>query len=247
MVVQRDREAVAVAHLSNIPEISLVVPLLNEAENIGTFLDSLSNLRSPKLEIIFVDGGSTDSTVSQLQAFVQNHSNSILLNTDIGRARQMNHGAKAAMGKVLLFLHGDTLLPLNFFDEVGALNKSSRVWGRFDVRFNNPMLGFSVIAWFMNVRSKLTGIATGDQAIFVRREVFQEIGGFADQFLMEDVELSSNLKRHSRPLCIKLPVLTSARKWEQEGIIKTVLLMWRLRIAYKFGQSPQELVKRYYS
>ena len=157
----------------------------------------------------------------------------------------MNAGAAAARGDILLFLHADTRLP-NDTDGLmrDGLARSARVWGRFDVQFDGGRL-FSLIAFLMNLRSRLTGIATGDQGIFVIRSVFESVGGFPPIELMEDIALSARLKHISRPLCLRARVTTSARRWRTHGILNTVLLMWRLRLAFFFGADPARLAQRY--
>jgi rSAM/selenodomain-associated transferase 2 len=158
----------------------------------------------------------------------------------------MNAGAAKASGDVLLFLHADTRLPTAAEHAIlDGLERSGLCWGRFDVRIEgrNPLL--LVVGWLMNLRSRLTGIATGDQAMFVRRQAFETVGRFAEIPLMEDIALSKRLKRVSRPLCIRERVITSGRRWEENGILATVMLMWRLRLAYFFGADPKELARRY--
>ena len=183
-----------------------------------------------------VDGGSADAT-----AALARESSDVVIAAPPGRARQMNAGARAAKGSALLFLHADTRLP-GGADELilGALKASA--WGRFDVSIDgrHPML--PVIAALMNLRSRLTGIATGDQAIFVRREAFP---GFPEIPLMEDVALSKSLRRRSRPQCLRLKVTTSGRRWESRGVLRTIVLMWRLRLAYALGADPARLAERY--
>ena len=159
----------------------------------------------------------------------------------------MNAGAKVAVGENLLFLHADTYLPNTSIYQLEKFSETLFLWGRFDVRLNNSAWPYKIISWFINKRSRLTAISTGDQAIFVRRNVFEQIKGYKQQPLMEDIDLSKRLKLISKPVCLKSRVLTSARKWEKDGLIKTVLLMWRLRLLYALGSNPDKLVKRYYS
>jgi len=188
-----------------------------------------------------VDGGSHDATIQRARLRADH-----VLKAPRGRALQMNAGAEAAHGDVLLFLHADTRLP-DAADHLvlDGLARSGRVWGRFDVTIagGSPLL--AVITWFMNLRSRLTGIATGDQAIFVQREVFRSVGGFPAIALMEDVAFSKRLKRVGRPLTLPQRAVTSARRWETHGVLSTILLMWRLRLAYFFGADPDTLAKRY--
>lgn len=221
--------------------IDIVIPVLNEAGNIAALLESLQSLRTCGHTLTVVDGGSTDGTVNACERYVDE-----IRITGAGRALQMNAGAEARKGDVLLFLHADTRLPADAESCLYGFLTSGRAWGRFDIQLSSPDSRFRVIERMVNWRSRLTGIATGDQAMFVRREVFESLGGFTDIPLMEDVELSSRLRAVSRPFCIGSPVVTSSRKWEREGTLRTVLLMWRLRMDYWRGVSPTDLVKRYY-
>jgi rSAM/selenodomain-associated transferase 2 len=190
-----------------------------------------------------VDGGSTDATAAAVGRFPRVR----MLASPHGRARQMNAGARAARGDVLLFLHADTLLPDGALAAVdAAVGDPGVVAGRFDVRFDSPRPVFRMIAWFMNQRSRWSGISTGDQAIFVRREVFEGLGGYPDMPLMEDVELCRRLKRRGRLAALRLRVTTSARKWEREGAVRTILLMWALRLLYMVGVPPARLHRWYY-
>jgi rSAM/selenodomain-associated transferase 2 len=212
--------------------LSVVVPALNEAAGIRAALEALAPLRARGHEVIVVDGGSTDGT-AQLAAGLCDQ----LLVTAPGRALQMNAGARAASGDMLVFLHADTRLPADF-----AIPDSSR-WGRFDVRIEGRHPLLKLVAWSMNLRSRLTGIATGDQAMFVRRELFP---GFPEIALMEDVALSRLLKRRGAPTCLHEKVVTSGRRWESRGVLRTILLMWSLRLRYFLGTSPDKLARRYY-
>lgn len=190
-----------------------------------------------------MDGGSTDATA----AAAARSPRVCLLAGPRGRARQMNAGARAAGGDVLLFLHADTLLPDGALAAVeAAVGDPGVVAGRFDIRFDNPRPVFRMIAWFMNQRSRWSGISTGDQAIFVRRQVFEALGGYPDMPLMEDVELCRRLKRRGRLAALPLRVTTSARKWEREGAVRTILLMWTLRLLYMAGVPPARLHRWYY-
>jgi rSAM/selenodomain-associated transferase 2 len=221
--------------------LSIVMPVLNEGEGIAGALDALAGMRALGVEVIVVDGGSRDATVQRARMRADR-----VISASRGRALQMNAGAEKSSGDVLLFLHADTRLPADAEHIVlNGLQRSGRTWGRFDVKIDgrNPLL--AVIARLMNIRSRLTGIATGDQAIFVRREAFRAAGGFTAIPLMEDIALSKRLKRVSRPLCLRECVVTSGRRWENHGVLNTVLLMWRLRLAYFFGADPQALARRY--
>ena len=219
--------------------ISIIVPALDEADGIAATLEALAPLRAEGHEVIVVDGGSADATASIASRFADQ-----VVQATRGRARQMNAGAAVAGGHALLFLHADTRLP------EGALRLvlealARRGWGRFDVRIEGRSPWLSVVAFFMNWRSRLTGIATGDQAIFVRREVFAAAGRFPEIPLMEDVELSARLRKISAPACISARAVTSGRRWERRGVLRTVLLMWRLRLAYFLGARPEDLARRY--
>jgi rSAM/selenodomain-associated transferase 2 len=199
--------------------------------------------RFPGTEIVLVDGDSTDLTALIAARWPQVR----LVTSRRGRARQMNAGARAAHGDVLLFLHADTLLPDGALAAVeAAVMVSGVVAGRFDVRFDSPRRVFRMIAWFMNQRSRWSGISTGDQGIFVCREHFEALGGYPDLPLMEDVELCRRLKRRGRLAALRLSVTTSARKWEREGAVRTILLMWSLRFLYMAGVSPDRLHRWYY-
>jgi len=216
--------------------LSVVVPTLNEAAGIESCLAALAPLRARGHEVIVADGGSTDGT-ARLAAPLADR----VLRAPRGRAAQMNAGAASAAGEALVFLHADTFLPPDA-DRAVLEALASHAWGRFDVAIDSDDPRLAVIAYFMNRRSRLTGIATGDQAIFVRRDAFP---GFPPIALMEDVAFSRAMKRISPPACLAARVRTSARRWEKRGIARTVLLMWRLRFAYWRGSDPDELARRY--
>ena len=222
--------------------LSVIVPVLDDAEELDRLLPHL-RVECADAEIIVVDGGSHDRTALVANAWP--HARYLL--SDRGRARQMNAGARAAHGDVLLFLHADTRLPSGGPAAIArALEDPAVAGGRFDVSFASPRPVFRVIAAFMNWRSRLTGIATGDQAIFVRRAVFEALGGYRDIPLMEDVELCARLKRCGRMRCVRSRVITSARKWERDGVLRTIVLMWALRLFYFFGVDPRRLHRWYY-
>jgi rSAM/selenodomain-associated transferase 2 len=216
--------------------LTVVVPALNEAQGIVACLERLAPLRARGHEVIVVDGGSTDAT-ARLAAPLADR----VIAAPRGRAAQMNAGAAAAAGDALLFLHADTRLPPQADRLVGEA-LVAHAWGRFDVAIDSDDPRLAVIAFFINRRSRLTGIATGDQAIFVRRDAF---AGFPPIALMEDVAFSRTMKRVSPPACLAARVVTSARRWERRGVARTVLLMWRLRYDYWRGADPDELARRY--
>jgi rSAM/selenodomain-associated transferase 2 len=222
-------------------KLSIIMPVLNEGDGIAASLDALADLRTLGTELIVVDGGSRDATVEQAQL----RADQVIL-APRGRALQMNAGAEKASGDVLLFLHADTRLPAEADRVVlNGLDRSRRAWGRFEVKIDGRSPLLPVVAWLMGLRSRLTGIATGDQAIFVRREAFQAVGGFPAIALMEDIAMCKRLKRLGRPLCLRACVTTSGRHWEKNGVLSTILLMWRLRFAYFFGADPKKLARQY--
>jgi len=220
--------------------ISIVVPALNEAAGIEAALLALAPLRQRGHEIVVVDGGSSDAT-----ATLAAQGTDRVLTTARGRARQMNAGAAAATHPVLLFLHADTRLPAGADSAIAAALDGGARWGRFDVCIEGRPAMLRVVAWMMNRRSRLTGIATGDQAIFVERTLFEQVGGYPDQPLMEDIELSCRLRAQARPACLPQRVRTSGRRWEQHGVWRTMALMWRLRWRYWRGESPETLAQAY--
>lgn len=221
--------------------LSVIIPVLNEAANIESVLRTLLPLRAGGAELIVVDGGSSDDTARRAAPLADQ-----LIHAERGRAHQMNAGAAASRGGVLLFLHADTLLPDGAFDlMLDGLAASRSAWGRFDVRIAGRPPLLKLIALLMNLRSRLTGIATGDQAIFAKREDFFAVGGFPAQPLMEDIELSGRLKQRSVPLCLRARVTTSGRRWETHGVCRTVLLMWSLRLRYRLGTPAEKLARSY--
>jgi rSAM/selenodomain-associated transferase 2 len=220
--------------------ISVIIPVLNEEKNIAATLEGLIAL-APQ-EIIVVDGGSTDRTAEICQQFGIK-----VMASARGRARQMNSGAKAASGDILLFLHADTTLPNSAFDDIRlALGDSRYVGGRFDVELAGEYWMLKVIGAMINYRSRLSRVSTGDQAIFVRHVVFQQIGGYPDIPLMEDVAFCRMLRRTGEIACLKSRVMTSARRWEMDGVWRTILRMWALKLLYLAGVSPNRL-KQYYA
>jgi rSAM/selenodomain-associated transferase 2 len=221
--------------------LSIVIPTYNEVANIETTIKHIAaNAGNDNYEIIIADGGSHDKTVELAQSL-----GCTVVNSNKGRGNQLNAGAEAAQGQTLLFLHADTLLPVNFINLIdNALDKGNG-WGRFDVTLSGKHFLFRVIEKMMSLRSRLTGIATGDQAIFIDKTLFNTISGFKNIPLMEDIELTRQLKKLSRPACLPDRVITSSRRWEENGIVKTVLLMWMLRFLYFIGISPFVLQKLY--
>jgi rSAM/selenodomain-associated transferase 2 len=214
----------------------VIVPVLDEAPIVGAALEALAPLRRAGHEVIVVDGGSRDGT-PQLAAPLCDR----VLHTERGRAVQMNAGAQVATGDILLFLHADTRLPPEAEKQI--MEKTCHFhWGRFDVEIEGRHPLLKAVAWSMNLRSRFTGIATGDQAIFVRRDAFPGFPGIA---LMEDIAFSRLMKRRGPPACLRLRVVTSGRRWESRGVLRTILLMWRLRLLYFLGAAPESLARRY--
>lgn len=222
------------------PRLSIVIPAINEAAQIANTLQALQPLRN-NCELLLADGGSDDDSPAIAAPLVDE-----VLHSSRGRARQMNCGAEQASADVLLFLHADTRLPDFAVNRILQAIDGGYRWGRFDVEFDSQQLIFKLIALLMNWRSRLTGIATGDQAMFISRQAFQAVGGFPEIGLMEDIAISASLKKLGKPCCLTDKVVTSARRWQRHGIFKTILLMWRLRLAYFFGADPNDLAARYY-
>lgn len=222
---------------------SIIIPVLNDADKLRAQLESLQKARQLGHQVIVVDGGSKDGTAQEVnQGLVD-----VFLETARGRARQMNHGASAADGDLMLFLHADTRLPDQAMDLLDkAMREPRRCWGRFDIRLSGSATAFRVIESAMNLRSHLTGVVTGDQGLFVRRQTFRDIGGFPDIPLMEDVAISKLLRATSWPVRIKVAATTSSRRWEEHGVLSTMLLMWSLRLQYFLGVAPESLVRKYY-
>jgi rSAM/selenodomain-associated transferase 2 len=221
-------------------KLSIVMPVLDEAAEIEAALAALAPYRRRGVEVVVVDGGSGDGTPELAHPLADR-----VIAAPRGRSLQMNAGAAAAQGDVLLFLHADTRLPENA-DRLllDGLARSGRAWGRFDVRIDGGGL-LALVAFMMNTRSRLTGIATGDQAMFMTRTAFNDAGRFPPIALMEDVALSAKLKRISRPMASRACVTTSARRWRTHGTLRTVLLMWRLRLRFFLGADPAKLARVY--
>jgi rSAM/selenodomain-associated transferase 2 len=225
-------------------KLSIIMPVLDEATEIEAALAALAPLRARGAEVIVADGGSRDGTAEKARRLADR-----VLAAPRGRSLQMNAGAAAACGDVLMFLHADTRLPgdadrlvLDGLAQSG--HASDRIWGRFDVRFDGSGL-LNVVATMINMRSRMTGIATGDQAMFMTRAAFEHAGGFPPIALMEDVALSAKLKRTGRPLALRARVTTSARRWRKHGALRTVLLMWALRLRFFLGADPAKLARAY--
>ena len=222
-------------------KISIIIPCLNEEESILQTLMPLQTMREHGHEVIISDGGSTDKTCELALPYVDT-----LIASPKGRAQQMNTGALQANGDVFWFLHADTIAPENadqYINQVIKYNHS--IWGRFNVHLSGQKFQFRIIEFLMNLRSCLTGISTGDQGIFVLRSYFKELNGYKNISLMEDVEISKRLKKIKKPACIKHKITTSSRRWEKHGILRTIFLMWKLRMAYYLGASEDKLASQY--
>jgi rSAM/selenodomain-associated transferase 2 len=224
----------------NPPRLSIILPALNEAATIAHALHPLQCWRQHGLEIIVVDGGSNDATTAVAAPLADR-----VIVAARGRAAQMNAGAALARAELLLFLHADTQLPLQAFYSVISAAEMGAVWGRFDVRIAGQLRGLVMVAFMMNWRSCITGIATGDQAMFVRKQLFEAVGGFPPIPLMEDIALSKTLRALAPPVCLRETVTTSGRRWEKHGLWRTIFLMWALRLRYALGTDPAKLAKRY--
>lgn len=219
--------------------ISVIIPILNEAKNIVATLQALLPLGHS--ELFIVDGGSSDGTPAICRQFGVE-----VLTSPRGRAAQMNYGARRATGDVLLFLHADTRLPPTAFNDIrDALGEPRFVGGRFDIQLDGDHWMLRVIGAMISLRSRLSKVGTGDQGIFVRREVFQRMGGFPEIPLMEDIALCRALKRLGEVACLRSKVITSARRWESDGVWRTIIRMWTLRLLYLAGVSPVRLKKFY--
>lgn len=223
------------------PRLSVIIPTLNEQDAVGTLLNDLSRLRSAGHELILVDGGSQDATATIAEPLVDR-----VLSAPPGRAAQMNAGAQIADGDILWFLHADSGVSHEAASAVLTACAAGHAWGRFDVRLSGPQRLLRVVEAMMNLRSRFSGIATGDQGIFVTHALFTEVGGFPEILLMEDIALCRALRRKAAACCIRQPrLVTSSRRWESQGILRTILLMWRLRLAYALGVSPEQLARHY--
>ena len=223
------------------PVLSIIVPCLNEAETILSTLQVLAPLRTRGAEVVLVDGGSTDATLAEARPLVDQ----VIIATR-GRAMQMNAGAAQARGDILLFLHADCQLPAHADGLIAdGLNRAQKTWGRFDVTLTGTSAMLNVVSMLMNWRSRLTGVSTGDQGLFVTRTLFEAAGRFPQIPLMEDVALTKTLRRYGAPLNLRHRMTVSGRRWEKHGVVRTVLLMWRLRFQYWLGADPCKLAHAY--
>ncbi len=221
-------------------QYTIIIPTFNEEAEIEACLGQLQDLRAQGAEVIVVDGGSSDKTTR----LVAGHCDQLILSRR-GRAVQMNAGARQAGGEILFFLHVDSRLPEKFSQMIFAIESNILFWGRFDVQLTGKHWSFRLIESMMNLRSRLTGIATGDQVIFMSKTLYHDVNGFPEIELMEDIAMSRKLKKIRSPLCMKQKVLTSSRRWEKNGIINTILKMWWLRFSYFIGVEPVRLARQY--
>jgi rSAM/selenodomain-associated transferase 2 len=221
--------------------VSIVIPALNEAGAISATLRALATARARGAEVIVVDGGSQDGT-TEIAASAADH----VIIAEPGRANQMNAGVRSASGEILLFMHADSIAPRDVdLLLVQAVGGAQLAWGRFDVHIESDVRMLRLVAALMNMRSRITGIATGDQGIFTTRPLFEALGGFPRQPLMEDIAFSRSAKRLAAPICLRDRMHTSGRRWERHGVFRTILLMWKLRLAYFLGTDPRDLALRY--
>ena len=237
--------------------LSIVIPLLNEADNLPKLMGHLAHLNPAPYQVILVDGGSTDNSVAIAKELIESlidSSTSVIsgqvidwqiIESTAGRALQMNAGAELATGDVLLFLHADTQLPNHAIADITSAVRQA-AWGRFDVRLDSSAWMLKVVSQMINWRSRFSGIATGDQAIFIKKPLFEQLGGYPQQPLMEDIELCKRLKAIGKPACLRSKVITSARRWQQYGTWRTIGLMWHLRFDYWRGVSADNIKQRYY-
>ena len=237
--------------------LSIVIPLLNEADNLPKLMGHLAHLNPAPYQVILVDGGSTDNSVAIAKELIESLIDSSpsvisgqvidwqITESTAGRALQMNAGAELATGDVLLFLHADTQLPNHAIADITSAVRQA-AWGRFDVRLDSSAWMLKVVSQMINWRSRFSGIATGDQAIFIKKPLFEQLGGYPQQPLMEDIELCKRLKAVGKPACLRSKVITSARRWQQYGTWRTIGLMWHLRFDYWRGVSADNIKQRYY-
>lgn len=222
------------------PQLAIVVPVLNEGARIVALAAALAPAQAAGDEVVLVDGGSTDDTVARARG-----AGLRVIAAERGRAAQMNAGAAATAASVLWFVHADTVPDVDTRAAVIAATARAPAWGRCAVRFDDRSWPFAVIAWAMNLRSRLTAIATGDQALFTTRDLFDRVGGYPPLALMEDIEICAALRRHRRPCCLRAVVTTSARRWRSRGVVRTILLMWSLRLAWFCGVPAGRLARWY--
>jgi len=221
-------------------QYTIIIPTLNEEAEIQACLTQLQGLRAQGFEVIVADGGSVDKTPQLVEGLCDQ-----FISARRGRAGQMNVAALQARGEIIFFLHVDTRLPDKFSELVHSIKVDAFYWGRFDVKLSGQHWSFRVIESMMNLRSRLTGIATGDQVIFLSKKLYREVGGFPEIELMEDIAMSRRLRKISLPLCLRQKVLTSSRRWERDGIISTIIKMWWLRFSYFIGIDPATLARQY--
>lgn len=221
-------------------KLSIIIPVLNEGDALTPFLKALILLKSQGVELIGVDGGSTDNSFELLSTYCDTS-----IQSSAGRSTQMNAGALKAKGHTLLFLHADTYLPSTALTDIEhALSQNN--WGRFNVQFEPNNLLLRITAYLMHHRSKFTHVCTGDQALFFKKKFFNQLNGFADIPLMEDVDISKRARKLSPLYALTSKVTTSSRRWQKHGTLKTILLMWWLRWLYFIGVEPCTLHKKYY-
>jgi rSAM/selenodomain-associated transferase 2 len=222
--------------------ISIVIPVLDDAPALSRLLDDLDAIGAIDAERIVVDGGSADGSYALAQRRAD-----VALRSQRGRARQLIAGITAAQGTWIWMLHADSRVNAAAWRALNdAVAQAGAAWGRFDVHLDDDRPVFRVIERMMNLRSRWSGICTGDQGIFVRRDVLELIDGLPDQPLMEDIELTKRLRRYAKPVCLSVRLRASARRWQQRGVVSTIALMWRLRLQYFFGASPDALERVYY-
>lgn len=219
--------------------VSIIIPVLNEETSIEVLLKQLQGHRQQGHEVIVVDGGSKDKTISIAKVLADK-----IIQSQSGRALQMNKGAEQASFEYLWFLHADTLIPEKAVGKIETCLADNH-WGRFNIRLSGSGVLFRIIETMINIRSSLSGVATGDQGIFVKQKTFESVGGYSKLPLMEDVELSKKLKRVDKPVCLKEELITSSRRWEHHGVFSTIFLMWKLRFLYWLGVSAERLALQY--
>ncbi|HEC29068.1 MAG TPA: glycosyltransferase [Gammaproteobacteria bacterium] len=222
-------------------KISIIIPVYNEMSTLPKLLGKLSGMLALGHELIIVDGGSSDSTIQEI-SFAEVK----VIKTGKGRAVQMNAGAAISSGDILWFLHADSDFVLPVEEYIVLLQGlNDQAWGRFNIRLSGEKIVFRLIECLMNIRSCSSGISTGDQGIFISRQLFDRVNGFSDILIMEDINICMKLKKLKKPDCLKATLITSSRRWEQQGIIATIILMWRMRVLYFMGVSPEKLAKLY--